>query len=129
MDAGPLTSDASEPHSSGTRSSPPEAAVDPSQTSELIRLLASTESIDGFLNDLVAHAGQVTEHSCSITARTSADPHYYTVASTDDRTRQLDEQQYADQGGPCLEALQTGLPVGVPDTPPSWGPPRRCRIR
>ena len=57
----------------------------------------------------------MTEHSCSITARTSADPHYYTVASTDHRTRQLDEQQYADQGGPCLEALRTGLPVVVPD--------------
>lgn len=88
---------------------------DPFGMGELIRLLASTESVDEFLHDLVVHAGQVTEHSCSITARTSADPHYFTVASTDHRTRQLDEQQYADQGGPCLEALRSGLPVVVAD--------------
>jgi GAF domain-containing protein len=88
---------------------------EPPGTGELIRLLASTESVDSFLHELVVHAGQVTAHSCSITARTSADPHYYTVASTDHRTRQLDEQQYADQGGPCLEALRSGLPVVVSD--------------
>ena len=82
---------------------------------ELIRMLASTESVDRFLHDLVIHAGKVTEHSCSITARTSAGPRFFTVASTDHRTRQLDEQQYADEGGPCLEALRTGLPVVVPD--------------
>ena len=89
--------------------------LDPPGADDLIQLLASTESIDGFLHDLVTHAGQLTEHSCSITARTSADPHYYTVASTDHRTRQLDEQQYEEQGGPCLEALRTGLPVVVAD--------------
>jgi GAF domain-containing protein len=92
-----------------------DSRLDPPDTGELIRLLASTESVDDFLHDLVVHAGQVTEHSCSITARTSADPQYYTVASTDHRTRQLDEKQYADQGGPCLEALRTALPVIVPD--------------
>jgi GAF domain-containing protein len=92
-----------------------DSRLDPPDTGELIRLLASTESVDGFLHDLVVHAGQVTEHSCSITARTSADPQYFTVASTDHRTRQLDEQQYADQGGPCLEALRTALPVVVTD--------------
>lgn len=89
--------------------------VDPPTTDDLIQLLASTQSIDGFLHDLVTHAGKLTQHSCSITAQTSADQHYYTVATTDHRTRQLDEQQYADQGGPCLEALRTGLPVVVPD--------------
>jgi GAF domain-containing protein len=92
-----------------------DSRLDPPDSSDLIRLLASTESIDAFLHDLVVHAGQVTAHSCSITARTSKGPQYYTVASTDHRTRQLDEQQYADQGGPCLEALRTALPVIVPD--------------
>lgn len=108
-------SDSSNTDSAKTDSASGDSRLDPPETSELIRLLASTESIDGFLHDLVAHAGQATGHSCSITARTSADPQYYTVASTDHRTRQLDEQQYADQGGPCLEALRTGLPVLVPD--------------
>jgi GAF domain-containing protein len=108
---------------------PTDTALGPPDTSELIRLLASTETIDAFLHDLVGHAGQVTEHSCSITVRTSADPHYFTVASTDHRTRELDEQQYADQGGPCLESLRTGLPVVVSDmrAETRWAPyPQRA---
>jgi GAF domain-containing protein len=110
-----VDSDAADPDA--VRTDPERSAGQSDQhgLAELIRLLASAESIDGFLHELVVHAGQVTDHSCSITARTSADPHYFTVASTDHRTRQLDEQQYADEGGPCLEALRTGLPVVVPD--------------
>jgi hypothetical protein len=40
---------------------------------------------------------------------------YITVAVSDDLIRAVDEAQYADDAGPCLEALAEGAPVGVPD--------------
>jgi hypothetical protein len=40
---------------------------------------------------------------------------YTTVAVSDDLIRAVDEAQYADNAGPCLEALNTSSPVGVPD--------------
>jgi hypothetical protein len=40
---------------------------------------------------------------------------YITVAVSDDLIRAVDESQYADDAGPCLDALQSGAPVGVPD--------------
>ena len=41
---------------------------------------------------------------------------YTTVAATDDIALAVDEAQYGDATGPCLQALETGEPVGVPDT-------------
>jgi hypothetical protein len=40
---------------------------------------------------------------------------YTTVAVNDDLIRAVDEAQYADNAGPCLQALATSSPVGVPD--------------
>jgi hypothetical protein len=40
---------------------------------------------------------------------------YTTVAVSDDLIRAVDEAQYADNAGPCLDALGTSSPVGVPD--------------
>ncbi len=40
---------------------------------------------------------------------------YITVAVSDDLIRAVDEAQYADDAGPCLEALARSTPVGVPD--------------
>ena len=40
---------------------------------------------------------------------------YITVAVSDDLIRAVDEAQYADDAGPCLEALARAAPVGVPD--------------
>jgi hypothetical protein len=40
---------------------------------------------------------------------------YTTVAMSDDLIRAVDEAQYADNAGPCLDALDTTTPVGVPD--------------
>lgn len=40
---------------------------------------------------------------------------YTTVAVNDDLIRAVDEAQYADNAGPCLDALDGGSPVGVPD--------------
>jgi hypothetical protein len=49
----------------------------------------------------------------SVTAR--HDGAYTTVAATDDIAVAVDQAQYADQEGPCLEALATTKPLAVPD--------------
>jgi hypothetical protein len=38
-----------------------------------------------------------------------------TVAVSDELVLAIDEAQYADDAGPCLEALKTGAPIAVPD--------------
>jgi hypothetical protein len=48
----------------------------------------------------------------SITALRGKD--YITVAVSDELVRAIDEAQYVDGAGPCLEAAATGVPVGVP---------------
>jgi ANTAR domain len=40
---------------------------------------------------------------------------FTTVAASSDIAVAVDEAQYADQDGPCLDALDTGSPVPVPD--------------
>jgi GAF domain-containing protein len=93
------------------------------ELAQLNQLLLSTESFDGFLGELVAYAAEETNHACGITVRTK-DNRTYTVASSDARTSQLDEYQYGDNTGPCLEALRTGVPVFVTDmaTETRWQP-------
>ena len=91
---------------------------DPSDSDDvgrLTELLLSTGSFDTFLNELVAHARSATRHSCSITVRNRSSRAPYTVAATDELTTRLDERQYGEGRGPCLEALATGVPVLVTD--------------
>ncbi|MET0416993.1 MAG: GAF domain-containing protein [Actinoplanes sp.] len=47
---------------------------------------------------------------------------FTTVAVNDDLIKAVDEAQYVDNAGPCLEALVSGAPVGVPaiDTTVQW---------
>ena len=40
---------------------------------------------------------------------------YTTVAATSELAVAVDKAQYADQSGPCLESLDEGMPVAVPD--------------
>jgi hypothetical protein len=40
---------------------------------------------------------------------------YATVAASSDLALDVDDAQYADDGGPCLDALDGDSPVGVPD--------------
>ena len=40
---------------------------------------------------------------------------YTTVAASSDIAVAVDQAQYADQQGPCLDALETGTPLPVPD--------------
>ncbi|AGZ43121.1 GAF domain-containing protein [Actinoplanes friuliensis] len=48
--------------------------------------------------------------------------HHTTVAVSDELIRAVDEAQYADDAGPCLESLSRGTPIGVPaiDTMVQW---------
>jgi hypothetical protein len=49
----------------------------------------------------------------SVTARQEGA--YTTVAASNDIAVAVDQAQYADQAGPCLEALETEKPLAVPD--------------
>lgn len=49
----------------------------------------------------------------SLTSR--RDGSYATVAASDDPALAIDRAQYADDAGPCLEALDAGYPAVVPD--------------
>lgn len=49
----------------------------------------------------------------SVTARHEGA--YTTVAASNDIAVAVDQAQYADQAGPCLEALETSKPLAVPD--------------
>lgn len=88
---------------------------------QLHDLLLDTPTIDGFLAELARGAAQATGRQCGITARGESGP--YTVASSDPRVDLLDELQYANGQGPCLEALRTGLSVLAEDmaTETRWG--------
>jgi GAF domain-containing protein len=88
----------------------------------LQELLLRTNTLEDFLHELALRAARDTGHRCGITVRT-VPGHAYTVASSDELTLQLDELQYSDGEGPCLEALETGVPVFVTDmtTEVRWG--------
>jgi hypothetical protein len=81
-------------------------------------LAGMPEHASGLDRQLQAIAGLTVERvaaaqCASITAlRGEA---YITVAFTDELARAVDEAQYADDTGPCLEAYATGTPVAVPD--------------
>jgi hypothetical protein len=78
------------------------------------RLLSLSDTIQGFLDEFTRRAAVETGHHCSITLdRRGDDP--YTVASSDGMTLELDELQYGNGDGPCLEAMRTSSPVIVVD--------------
>jgi GAF domain-containing protein len=80
----------------------------------LQEMLLRTDTLDEFLGELAVRAAQETSHRCGITVRSDrGEP--FTAASSDELTRELDEMQYAEGAGPCLEALNTGVPVFVTD--------------
>jgi GAF domain-containing protein len=89
----------------------------------LQELLLRTETLEDFLGELAVRAADETDHRCGITVRGELGQPY-TVATSDELTRKLDELQYAEGDGPCLEALATGVPVFVTDmaTETRWTP-------
>ena len=78
-------------------------------------LLLTVQSVDDFLTELAKLSADVVRPpgSCGITVRRDGRP--LTVASSDERAERLDEVQYAGGHGPCLETLETGAVIDVPD--------------
>jgi GAF domain-containing protein len=80
----------------------------------LQELLLRTDTLEDFLQELAVRAAHETQHGCGITVRSDrGEP--FTAAGSDAVTRELDELQYAEGAGPCLEALTTVVPVFVTD--------------
>jgi GAF domain-containing protein len=77
-------------------------------------LLLRTETLEDFLHELAVRAAHETHHRCGITVSPDHGAPF-TAASSDALTQELDELQYADGAGPCLEALTAGVPVFVTD--------------
>jgi len=70
-------------------------------------LLLSFADVKAFLQDLAKLAAEIVPGaSCGITTR--YDGAVLTVASSDQRAELLDETQYRNGAGPCLEALNSG---------------------
>ena len=95
---------------------PPDTTGPPEALPELVALLLSTSSVEDALADLARVAAASftgAPVSCGVTLRRDRQP--LTVASSDDLARAMDEVQYGQGTGPCLESLETGQIVSVPD--------------
>jgi GAF domain-containing protein len=78
-------------------------------------LLLDTETLEGFLQSMAQAAIQRVPGTagCGITLERAGRP--LTVASVGSGALELDEAQYGQDDGPCLQALRTGHEVSVPD--------------
>jgi GAF domain-containing protein len=78
-------------------------------------LLLTAPKVESFLGEVAELAGGLVDPvaSVGITVRYGGD--FLTVASSDDRAALVDEEQYLEGAGPCLEALRTGRVVEVDD--------------
>lgn len=90
---------------------------------ELASLMIETTSLTDLLDDACRLATSVLNPpaSCGITLRQDQTPH--TVANSDQRAAQMDEVQYGQGEGPCLESIRTGQITVVTDlaTEERWG--------
>ncbi|WSV73393.1 GAF and ANTAR domain-containing protein [Streptomyces anulatus] len=79
-------------------------------------LLLDTTSLDEFLHALARGALALVEEAdgCGITLERLGRP--VTVSSVGASATKLDEAQYGQDDGPCLQAMRTGREVSVPDT-------------
>ena len=90
---------------------------------ELASLMLATPNVRDLLDNLARLAAGILTPpaSCGITLQ--EDHATMTVASSDALAAQLDEVQYGQDSGPCLETLRTGKTVAVNDmaTEHRWG--------
>jgi GAF domain-containing protein len=90
---------------------------------ELAGLMLATPTMTDLLDELARLAAGVLTPpgSCGITL--SQDHDALTIASSDSLAAQLDEVQYGQGDGPCLETLRTGETVAIADTATEhrWG--------
>ena len=103
-----------------TRSQPPEPVTPPGRrglTESLIEL-AGTADDDSTVNTQLVTITQLTADQLDAVAFASVtrqeESGYSTVAVSSELARAVDEAQYADNAGPCLDALDGGSPTSVP---------------
>ena len=81
----------------------------------LQRLLLDSHDVDRFLAELARVAATVVQAPVAVGITVRYEHGLLTVGSSDPRAEMLDETQYRDGDGPCLQALQTGQIVEVAD--------------
>jgi GAF domain-containing protein len=82
---------------------------------ELQALLLSTEGFDDFLQEVAAAAVRALPSAIACGVTLQPNGRARTVAASSDLASQVDELQYSSGEGPCLQAMQTGVTVYVPD--------------
>jgi GAF domain-containing protein len=83
--------------------------------SELAGLLLSTESFEQLLQGVAELSVRVIEPAATCGITLVHDDRVVTIASADALARQLDEQQYEHELGPCLQSLASGEVVEAVD--------------
>jgi GAF domain-containing protein len=81
----------------------------------LFNLLIDSPDLDAYLGEVVRLIADVVTPAagCAITAQRDGRP--FTLSSSNDIARRIDELQYDAGHGPCLDALRTGTVVQVDD--------------
>src|SRR4051794_26943027 len=82
---------------------------------ELASLMLATPTVERLLDDVARLAAGVVRPpaACGITLQRDREP--VTVASSAPLAALVDEEQYGQGQGPCLESMSTGKLVDVPD--------------
>ncbi|BBA95445.1 putative transcription antitermination regulator [Actinacidiphila reveromycinica] len=87
-----------------------------SSAPDVIALLLETATLDDFLQALAGRSLELAPHAdgCGVTIERQGRP--VTVSSAGASATKLDEAQYGQDDGPCLQAMRTGRIVSVTDT-------------
>ncbi|HLL65116.1 MAG TPA: GAF and ANTAR domain-containing protein [Micromonosporaceae bacterium] len=83
-----------------------------------------TDAIDTQLVRIAQLAANLVPAVSYASITTLRDDSYTTVAASNDIARAVDEAQYADGTGPCMDAMQTAAPVAMPDVTATMAWPR-----
>ncbi|HEY3868223.1 MAG TPA: GAF and ANTAR domain-containing protein [Actinocrinis sp.] len=89
--------------------------VQAAPTVQLLRLLAESPELDGFLTAIVRLAAQAVPAAAACGLTVCRDGQAFTAAGSDAFAAQIDEIQYEFDQGPCLEAIRTGKAIEIDD--------------
>lgn len=82
---------------------------------ELARLVLADQTMDGLLNRIAVLAQGVVPGAAEVSVSLVTKDKATTVASTGQLATALDERQYAEDSGPCVDAARTGTVSSIPD--------------
>jgi GAF domain-containing protein len=82
---------------------------------ELARLVLSEHSMDELLQRIADLAKGVVEGASEVSVSLVGKDRATTVVTTGELATSLDERQYDDESGPCLDAAQAGTVASIPD--------------